>query len=149
MAIYRPSRPRGRAVAVTAALCLAIGGFVGWAIGNASEPDPVEAVRSIRSSLSGVNGALEVVAIEYAEAVDGNEVVAEAEYEGARSAAERARSLFGEIRAPLELLAPDSTEEIDAGLDDLVEAVDSNADEDDVTAMARATAELLANFGAP
>jgi hypothetical protein len=149
MAIYRPSRPRGRALALTAVLSLVVGGLVGWAMGNAREPDPIEAVRSIRSSLSGVSGALEVVAIEYAEAVDGDEVVAEAEYEGARAAAERARSLFGEIRAPLELLVPDSTDEIDASLDGLVDAVDSTADEDDVTAIARATAELLANFGAP
>jgi hypothetical protein len=149
MSIYRRSRPRWRATAATAAVCLVAGGAAGWIIGSGSEPDPVEAVRSLRSTLAGVGGALEVVDIEYSEAVDEGEVVAESEYRGARAAAVRARSLFTEVRQPLALLAPDPTSRIQDNLDALVRAIDSTADEEEVAEIAATTSELIADFGAP
>jgi hypothetical protein len=149
MAIYRRSPPRWRATAVAAVVCLVAGGAAGWLIGSRSEPDPIEAVRSIQSSLAGVSGALEVVEIEYAEAVEDGETVAQSEYEGARAAAIRARSLFAEVRRPLQVLAPAAVSQIDTNLEALVGAIDSTADEAEVAEMVATTSELIDKFGAP
>jgi hypothetical protein len=149
MAIYRPSRPRWRATAMIGAVCLLIGGGVGWLIARAGDPDPAEAIRSIRASLSEVSGALEIVEIEYGEAVEGGEVVARPEYDGARAAALRARSLWDEVSVSMELLAPQQASEVASEFDRLMAAIDSRADEAEVAEATRTMRNLLREFGGP
>jgi hypothetical protein len=149
MAIYRPAKPRWPALVLTAAAGLVVGVAGGWLIAARSEPDTTEAARSIRSSLDRAAGSLEIVGIEYREAVRGREVVARAEYEGARDAALRARSLFAEIRQPLAVLDAEAAAEITADLNGLVEAVESTAEENDVAQMASSTEDRLRAFGRP
>lgn len=149
MAIYRPSRPRWRATAMVGAVCLLIGSGVGWLIASAGDPDPTEAIRSIRASLSEVAGALEVVEIEYGEAVEDGEVVTRPEYDGARAAALRARSLWEEVSVSMELLAPQQTSEVASEFDRLMAAIDSTADEAEVAEATRTMRDLLREFGGP
>jgi hypothetical protein len=149
MAIYRPAPPRWRAAAVTGIAGLFVGGMAGWLVGAGTEPDPVDAMRKVRSRLTMAASALEVVAIEYSEAVEAGEVVAETEYEGARSAAARARDLFDEVREPLTTLAPQTTADLASRLEDLIEAIDDTASEAKVAELVDATASTLENFGGP
>jgi hypothetical protein len=149
MAIYRPPRPRWRAAAGAGIAGVIIGGVAGWLIGASSGADPRAAMQMIRSSLTDVAGALEVVEIEYSEAVEDDDVVAETEYEGARAAAERARDLYDEVRAPLAVIASEEASEIASSLDDLIAGIDDIAHESEVGELARTTASMLERFGRP
>lgn len=149
MAIYRPEKPRWPALLITAAAGLVVGVAGGWLIAARSEPDIREAASSIRASLDRTAGSVEIVGIEYREAVRDGEVVARAEYEGARDAALRARSLFAEVREALAVLAPEAAAEIAGDLNDLVEAIESTADEGDVAEIVSSTEARLRAFGGP
>jgi hypothetical protein len=149
MAIYRPAKPRWPVLVITAAAGLVVGGIAGWLIAARSEADTTEAARAIRSSLDRTAGSVEIVGIEYREAVRDGEVVARAEYDGARDAALRARSLFADVRQPLAVLAPGAAAQIAEDLNGLIEAIESTADEDDVAEIVSSTKARLRAFGGP
>jgi hypothetical protein len=148
MAIYRAPRPRWRATLIGVVVALVVGIGIGFLLGG-SEPDPEVAVQEMASELNRTSGTLEVVSIEYSEAVEDGEVVSEPEYEGARAAAIRARSSYDSVREPLALLVPGAVAELDAAFDDLIAAIDEIAPEEDVTQAAEDTSRLLDDFGPP
>lgn len=61
----------------------------------------------------------------------------------------RARDLFDEVREPLTTLAPQTTADLAARFEDLIEAIDDTAGEADVAELVDATASTLENFGGP
>lgn len=143
MAIYRPPKPRWRAAAVGVIAGLLLGVAVGFALGKPNEPNLDEAVGSIRASLARGAGSLEVAAIEYEEAVEDGEVVAEAEYEGAIAAAESAEATFASVRSALEQLAPDKVEAIGDRFEELLEAMAEKQDAGLVSRLATELEDLL------
>ncbi len=143
MAIYRPPKPRWRAAVVAGLLGLVIGGIIGFAVGD-EEPDPVEGARALRVDLARATGPLEVVAIEYEEAVPDGEVVAEPEYQGALAAFRSSRGRFEDVREALAVFDPSRTEEIAAAYDELQRLMEAHADPDEVRAATESLSELLA-----
>ncbi|MDQ3964811.1 MAG: hypothetical protein M3277_13025 [Actinomycetota bacterium] len=139
MAIYRPPKPRWRVGALGLVAGLAIGGGIGFAVGSPDAPDIEAAVAAIETSLVRAAGSLEIVAIEYAEAVEDEEVVARSEYEGALAAEASSEAEYRRVRAGLRTIVPDRVAVIDAGYEQLREAMTSRADEAEV---ARLAAEL-------
>ena len=123
MAIYRPPRSRWRGRLWAIAGGLVVGGLLLWAFGPEGTPSPAERASAARAELIAAEGVLEIVAIEYAESVEDGEVVAEAEYEGARSALARSRARYEAARADL-AAAGGSTEEIDAAYDRVTSLMD-------------------------
>lgn len=104
MSLYREVGAARRSIAAGALVALVAGLAVGFGIGRGTAPEPAlseqlaEARASIRPALSG----LELVSIEYPEAVRGTEIVAETEYEAARAQASTAVDLVsraGELEA--------------------------------------------------
>jgi len=143
MAIYRPPKPRWR-VAVGAGLAgLLVGAVAGFAAGD-KEPDPLEGARALQVDLTRAAGPLEVVAIEYEEAVPAGEVVAEAEYQGGLAALRSSRGRFEEVREALSVFDPARTDEIAAGYDELQRLMESHADPEDVRALTEELRDLLA-----
>ena len=140
MAIYRPSKPRYRIVPVAAIVGLLVGLLAGLVLAG-GDPEPVEAVREIRTTLTEASSVLEIVEIEYEEALEDGSGDGNAEYEGARDALERSRSLWAEARPSVDLLAPQEAEEIDSLYEELGDAV---ADE----ALPEQVNELIAELSA-
>jgi hypothetical protein len=132
MAIYRPPKPRWRA-AVGAGLVGVVVGMIAGILVSRSEPNPVEAARSVQAELDRAASSLEVVAIEYDESVDGGEVVSDGEYRGTQDALESSRTRFDDVRAALELLAPDRAGSIDDAYDAVQRSIEARADPAEVT----------------
>lgn len=105
MAIYRPPKARWPLVAAASLGGLLLGFILGFVLGS-DEPDPVEAARTIRSTLTAAAGSLEVAGIEYREAVSAGAVERPAEYEGSLRALESSRSGFRTVRPALDELDP-------------------------------------------
>jgi hypothetical protein len=142
MAIYRPPKPRWRAAAGAGVAGLAAGVLVGAVIGR-SEPDPVQAMRSVQSILDRAASSLEIVAVEYEESVDSGRVVEEAEYRGSREALASSRRRFEEVRRAVALLAPERAASIAREYDLLQEALDSRSDAEEVASQIESLDALL------
>ncbi len=142
MAIYRRPKPRWPALVGALALGLVIGSGVGLTLGR-QEPDPVDAVAEVKTSLSRAAGVLEVVEIEYEESVDAGRVISEPEYSGARDALARSRSSYEEVRAALRAFDSDRTDAIDGAYDDLESMVQQRADPSEVAAAVDELTEML------
>ncbi|HYI45110.1 MAG TPA: hypothetical protein VE174_06555 [Actinomycetota bacterium] len=121
MAIYRPPRSPWRARILVALAGLVIGGILVLLFLPEGEPSPEERAATVRTELVAAEGALEIVAIEYAESVEDGEVVAEAEYEGALSALARSRARYSAVK--------DEIEADVAGIDTQYESVEALMDE--------------------
>jgi hypothetical protein len=119
VAIYRPSRPRWRAIAVAAVLGLVVGVGLGVALASRSPSDPAAAVAPARTALVQASNTLEVASVEYEESVSETEVVARTEYEGARDALARSRRSYHEARPALEAIAAPTAAELDEAYDAL------------------------------
>ncbi len=139
MAIYRPPKPRWRVGVLGLLAGLAIGGGIGFAIGSPDAPDIDAAVAAIKTGLVRAAGSLEIVAIEYAEAVEDEALVARSEYEGALAAEASSEAEYRRVRAGLRAIVPDGVEAIDAGYTELREAMTGQADEAEI---ARLVTEL-------
>src|SRR5687767_9345734 len=111
MAIYRPPRSPWRARLLVVGAGLLIGGLIVWAVLPEGEPSPAERAAQVRSELIAAEGALEIVAIEYAESVRNGKIVAQAEYDGAKAALARSRARYESVRADL---LPDDAAEIES-----------------------------------
>ena len=132
MAIYRPPRPRWRAAAVGIAAGLLVGGLIGYALGNPNEPDLDAAIGAIEASLVRAAGSLEVVVIEYNEAVEDGEVVAEAEYQGSLDALASSRASYEDVASGLTALAPDRARAIEVFYDELEAAMAATEDSGEI-----------------
>lgn len=99
MSLYRQAGgARRRATAMAGLVVLLVGGAAGFAIGRgtADEPSLKEQIEGLRKDVQPALGALELVGIEYPEAVEDGEVVAESEYQAALSQAQTAVSTLEE-----------------------------------------------------
>ncbi len=146
MAIYRPSRPRYRVVLIAAAAGLVTGFVAGWIVGD-EDPDPATAVREVRVSLTEAASLLEVVEVEYEEALGDGSGEGDPEYEGARDALTRSRSRWGDARAAVEVLTPEAAAEVDRQYDELEQAVEREALPEEVNAMIGDLSEALVPDG--
>jgi hypothetical protein len=142
MAIYRPPRRRWTVGVTTGLIGLLLGLLIGWGLLR-PEPDPAEVVGTIRSGLVSAAGTLEVVGIEYAESVEDGKVVAEPEYEGARSALASSRERYLEARPGVTAISPDTASSIDRAYDDLERSIERRAPEEEVTELTESLAAML------
>jgi hypothetical protein len=143
MAIYRPPKPRWPLAVGTLVVGLLIGLGLGFALGG-EDFDAADAATEIRGTLSAAAGSLEVASIEYSEAVEGGEVVAEAEYRGAVDAVESSRSQYEEVEPAVEGIAPGVATEISDSYDEVERLMSDVADEEEVAAALAELEELLA-----
>ena len=143
MAIYRPRSRRWPIVATVGLIALAVGFGLGWGLKGDDRPDPVEALTSLRSTLTTAAGTLEVVEVEYRESVQDGQVVSSPEYEGARDALERSRQRYLEARPALRELDPDLVTSADALYSDIEQLVDEHAPIEKVTEATDELADLL------
>ncbi len=137
MAIYKPPPSRWRVSLATGVVGLLIGLGVGAFFLGRSDPNPTEAIRSIRTELTGVAGVLEVLEVEYRESVRDGKVVSDAEYQGAQDALERARSRFAGVRETLRAIDPERVEDIHGKFDDLRALLAGHAPASDVSSVVR------------
>ena len=133
MAIYRPPKSRWPLAAATLVAGLALGFALGLALGG-DDFDAGSAGEEIQTRLTAAAGSLEVVGIEYAEAVEDGEVVAEPEYQGARDALDSSRSAYAEVEPAVDAIASDRADEIASAYDQVEDLMDDVADEDEVEA---------------
>jgi hypothetical protein len=148
MSLYRQAgRASGRAVAAAAVAGLLAGGLGGYLAGSsgddAPEPSVAAAVADLREGLRPVRSALDLVGIEYAQAVRGGRVVAATEYAAARSSVQRARIAFAAQRADVAALSPRGARAIEAGLARLERLIAARAPAERVRAAASATDAAL------
>lgn len=138
MAIYRPPKRRWPALVALLVLGVALGLGAGLLIASRA-PDPAEAVAPAKRALSQAAVVLDVLEVEYSEAVSGGSVQSRSEYEGSLSALERSRDAFEEARPALEALAPQRAADIDDAYERLRELMEDEADPAEVSG---AVAEL-------
>jgi hypothetical protein len=142
MAIYRPPKPRWRA-AVAAGVAGILVGVIAGILVSRSDPDPLEAARAVQGELDRAASSLDVVAIEYDESVDAGEVVSDTEYRGTQDALESSRSRFGDVRAALEVLAPDRADSIDDAYAAVETSIEARADPAEVSDQIESLTGLL------
>lgn len=142
MAIYRPQRPRYKLVLGAALVGLVVGLVTGLLLGR-DEPDPVEAVREIRVTLTQASSSLEIVEIEYAEALDDGSGEGDPEYEGALDALARSRAHWRRARPAIDLLAPEDAATIDSRYDELRQAMEDEALPEEINELTAELSSLL------
>lgn len=142
MAIYRPQGRRWIRAAIAAAAGLLVGLLLGYLLRGS--PDPLEAVEETRTTLLGAAATLEVVGVEYVEAVEDGEIVAPAEYDGALSALASSRERYAEAAEVVALLSPASARAIDEGYRGLETSIRDLEPEDEVRSDAEALGDALA-----
>jgi hypothetical protein len=145
VAIYRPPRPRWRSAAVAGLAGVAIGVLAGLAIGSGE--DPVDVLEELSARMRSAAGTLEVVGIEYEEAVDGGDIVAQTEYEGALAAIDRSRAQFQEVAEPLGVLSPSFVEQVTDGYEDLERLAREPVPSEELEPTIGELRELLTTFG--
>lgn len=109
MSLYREVGRSRRAIALAAAVALAIGLAAGFATGRGTAPEPslAERVDELGESVQPALNALELVGIEYPQAVDARgEVIAETEIAAAEAQARSAAATLESARPELETLDP-------------------------------------------
>jgi hypothetical protein len=146
VAIYRPQRSRRRVAILTALVGLTVGLVAGLAIGSRNEPDPVETMKELRASLTQAATVLEIAEVEYGEAVSGTDVTNDSEYQGARDALRRSRSLFGSAAPALEIVDERGVAEMENGYERLQTLMSAPAESQEVS---RAIGELSALLREP
>lgn len=126
MAIYRPPKARW-----PLALAAVIGGFLfGLVTGLllSSDPAPADVASDVRAKLVEAATVLDVVPVEYEEGVEGDEIVAEREYEAAGDALDRSRARYEEVEAAVEALAPERAGDLAAAYDEVARMIDEVED---------------------
>ena len=143
MSLYRQAGgPSGRLAIGVGLAALVLGGAAGFAIGRGTAPEPTldELIADARTGLRPALSAIELVGIEYGEGVDGGEVVAETEYEAARSQAQVAVDTLA-AADDLRALDPDGVAAAEREVARVQELVGQRADEQDVDAALDAASE--------
>jgi hypothetical protein len=139
MSLYRQPGSRSLRLAIGAAT---LGLLVGLAIGllagrGGGEPPSLrESLTSVRERLRPATSGLELVAIEYREAVRGGRVIAPTEYAAARADLRRARQAIEASKADLVALQPRLAARLEGQLTDLERLVARRAPSARVVALA-------------
>lgn len=135
MSLYREAhRRRLWPVVLAAALAGAIGLAVGLLIGGSDEEVTIaEATLELREEVQPALASLELVEIEYSEALKDGDVVAETEYEAAATHADEAEGVFEAAIADLQVLDPAATERASVSLARLGRLIEERADGEVVT----------------
>jgi hypothetical protein len=129
--------------------CLLAGIAVGFALGRGTAPDPAlsELVAEARAEVQPATNALELVTIEYPEAVRGGRVVAESEYQAAVAQAGSAADALAAAAPELRQLDPGGHAAATEAVDEVVRLVGEEAEPGVVEAAAEdasAAVEALA-----
>jgi hypothetical protein len=146
MSLYREVGRRRPWVVVTAVfVALAIGFVAGFAAGRSTAPEPTleDGVAALQNEIRAATDALELVTIEYEQAVADGAVTARSEYDAARADAARAGDIFTSYREELALLSPDETAATEAALQTLTEQIENLVDPSEVTATAEEATQAL------
>jgi hypothetical protein len=108
MSLYREVRGRPRRLLIAAAVILVLGLVGGFVLGRASkgEPSLAEKVSDFRDDAQQVADALEVLTVEYPQAVRSGHVAAQTEYTGAKKDVDRAQRAFEHIEGDLHAIFP-------------------------------------------
>jgi hypothetical protein len=140
MSLYREAGRRRTLPLLAGAVAIAVAaGLIGFLIGDGGEEDPslADAVESVREEVQPAFSELELVTIEYTEAVRDGRVVAETEYQAALDHADRASATIAGASGDLELLGPDRLAAAEAAMSELSELVEGPAPAADVEAAVR------------
>jgi hypothetical protein len=142
VAIYRPRRSRWPLLLGGAVACLVIGALIGAVVVGSRPPDLTGAATTIRETLGDSAGLLEVVQIEYNEAVaPGGGAV---ELQGAVDNLDRSRARYDTVAQAVAALDRARASRIDAGFTDVRSLLDTRADPSAVGgAIEQLRAELL------
>jgi hypothetical protein len=146
MSLYREvgrSRPWITATAVVVALAIGFGAGFATGRSTAAEPTLEDAVTALQREIRAATDALELVTIEYEQAVANGAVTAESEYDAARADAARAREIFASYREELALLSPDEIAATETALQSLTEQIEALAEPSEVTATAEDAMQAL------
>ncbi|HUR16279.1 MAG TPA: hypothetical protein VMZ33_03245 [Candidatus Limnocylindrales bacterium] len=113
MAIYRPRRSRWPLLLAVGVICFLLGGAVGAVVVGSRSADLEETATIISDEMGASAGLLEVVEIEYTEAVapGGGEI----EYEAALDNLSRSRERYDSVANGLAVLDPDRARRIETG----------------------------------
>jgi hypothetical protein len=119
-----------RTISLVTLAALLVGGGVGFAIGRSTAPDPslVELAADVRQQARSAHSALELVTIEYPQAVENGRIVAETEFAAARAQAQIAADTIAGARADLAALDPSAVEEANAAIAEVGRLMSSHAD---------------------
>jgi len=146
MSLYRESggRRSGALIGISVAALL-VGLIGGFAAGRASAPEPElgERLAEVREAVQPALSALELITIEYPQAVADGEVIAETEYSAVQSQVNAARMTLDAAQADLSLLDSAAAEEAQARVDELVEMIASREDTGSVDRSAVAAAGAI------
>jgi hypothetical protein len=148
MSLYRQAgrarRRRRITIGVAAALVALIVLVVVLATaGSSGPPSRADRVQAARAAASQARDGLELLGIEYGQAVKGGRVAAPTEYEAAKADVQRARKALTDHAADLDAVDPPARRRADAALATLAAAVNQRAD---IAAVLRASRAALAPF---
>lgn len=145
MSLYREASRRRRLPLLVAAAALAVGVPTGFGIGRATAPEPTvaDALERVRAELRTARDALELLAIEYPQAVSDGRVTAPTEYDAALADLRRARDAFERARDDLAAITPAAAARVDRLLADVAALVDRKAPAAQVAARAREAEQAL------
>lgn len=140
MSLYRQPGARARRVAVAAGVAGLLAGFAAGLLvagaGSDQPPTVRAALDALQDRLRPASSGLDLVAIEYRQAVRAGRVVAPTEYAAARAAVARARQAVTAARPDLAALDPNRTRELTGQLDRLAGLIAGRASPARVDALA-------------
>jgi len=148
MSLYREVGGGLRRLAIVAVLALGAGVVGGFVLGRVtkSEPSLAEKLAQARDRYQKVPDALELLRIEYPQAVRGNQVVAHTEYDAAKADVARARDSLDEVAADLRALAPQRVDLAERQLAALADLVAKPAPPEQVLNQAEKVRETLSGI---
>jgi multidrug resistance efflux pump len=138
MSLYREVGSRRRWLAAAALAGAAIGLLAGWGIARTTESEPslADALARTQSRIAPAVDGLELLSIEYPQAVRAGQVVAATEYAAARADLRRTRDAVERARDELALL-DSSAGSLPGRLESLARLVEARAPAAEVTETAR------------
>jgi hypothetical protein len=148
MSLYREVGGGLRRFAIVTVLALVVGVVAGFALGRVSKDEPSlpDKLGQTRDRYQKVPEALELLRIEYPQAVRGSEVVARTEYDAAKADVERARTSLAAVADDLRALAPERVELAERQLAALSELVAKPAPPEQVLNQAEKVRETLSGI---